>query len=218
VQPILNFLIIKFVLLENIVPTNEPPPGLPWGSLEGFLFLVLRVIPCAPVWMGLVFRWAFCFLFLFSFVFCLPMGHSPVFLCSNSPCPHCLQFLPLDVFQPSLYEPCIYLFDVQCMLGRCREIGRRICYYFCYLCHLYIWLKFWDILLILLNSFFKSGFEKWAVTVLVLLPTRYQRLPVLFSCKHGSSLEQLKHIQWSFCFFSRQCGSSWDGSSQSAGR
>jgi len=126
VQPILNFLIIKFVLLENIVPTNEPPPGLPWGSLEGFLFLVLRVIPCAPVWMGLVFRWAFCFLFLFSFVFCLPMGHSPVFLCSNSPCPHCLQFLPLDVFQPSLYEPCIYLFDVQCMLGRCREIGRRV--------------------------------------------------------------------------------------------
>jgi len=126
VQPILNFLIIKFVLLENIVPTNEPPPGLPWGSLEGFLFLVLRVIPCAPVWMGLVFRWAFCFLFLFSFVFCLPMGHSPVFLCSNSPCPHCLQFLPLDVFQPSLYEPCIYLLNVQCMLGRCREIGRRV--------------------------------------------------------------------------------------------
>jgi len=35
---------------------------------------------------------------------------------------------------------------------------------------------------------------------LVLLPTRYQHLPVLFSCKHGSSLEQLTHIQLSFCF------------------
>ena len=59
--------------------------GSPSGSALGdpgglILLLVPRAIPCAPMRMGLVFRWAFfsscCYQFHF---FCLPLVHSPVF-------------------------------------------------------------------------------------------------------------------------------------------